>query len=138
MRPEERRRLPGSPAEWIKHAESDLRLARLGAKDDAVQRGQVCFHIQQAAEKAIKAVLLSRGIDFPLVHDIEELLELVLQGGVTVPETVDRAGQLSPYAVEARYPGCWMEKILDVDVVEGLEIAEETILWAGRIVALAP
>ncbi len=125
--------IPGHPDEWISHAESDLRLARLGVKDESVYLGQVCFHTQQAAEKAIKAVLLSRGIDFPLIHDIEVLLELAEHGGLDLPDNVRQASMLSPYAVETRYPGAWVE-ILDNDVDEALQIAEDTIIWAKKMI----
>jgi len=65
MNPNNEKDALGLPAQWITHAESDLRLGRLGADDSAVLREQVCFHAQQAAEKALKAVLLSREIEFP-------------------------------------------------------------------------
>ena len=52
MNPSNEKDALGSPAQWITHAESDLRLGRLGADDRAVLREQVCFHAQQAAEKA--------------------------------------------------------------------------------------
>ena len=37
----------------------------------------VGFHCQQAAEKYIKAVLVSRKIEFRKTHDLEELLQLL-------------------------------------------------------------
>lgn len=58
MNPKGKGRVPGLPNEWLSHAKSDLRLAYLAAGDEFVRREQVCFHAQQAAEKAIKAVLL--------------------------------------------------------------------------------
>jgi hypothetical protein len=33
MNQKNHKRVPGSPAEWLSHAESDLRLARLAAND---------------------------------------------------------------------------------------------------------
>ena len=68
---------------------------------------QLCFHAQQAVEKALKAVLVSRGIDFPLTHDLENLLEILRESGAEVPEQLDEIGELTPYAVETRYPGVW-------------------------------
>ena len=73
MNPKGKEKVPGLPNEWMSHAKSDLRLAHLAAADNLVRREQACFHAQQAAEKAIKAILLSQGIEFPLTHDIEEL-----------------------------------------------------------------
>jgi len=74
-----------------------------------VRREQACSHAQQAAEKAIKAALVSAGIGFPLTHDIEELLEIAGARGMRLPREVQVAGLLAPYAVEFRYPGPWME-----------------------------
>jgi HEPN domain-containing protein len=42
--------------EWINRARSDLALAR--AKPEGVYLEDLCFHAQQAAEKAIKALLI--------------------------------------------------------------------------------
>jgi HEPN domain-containing protein len=36
----------------------------------------LCFDAQQAAEKAIKAVLIHLGVRFPYVHDLSVLLDL--------------------------------------------------------------
>jgi HEPN domain-containing protein len=60
MSPDEARCGPCSPREWIGRAENDLRLESLGVSDEAGLLVQVCFHAQQAAEKAIKAALLRR------------------------------------------------------------------------------
>jgi HEPN domain-containing protein len=62
----------------------------------------LCFHAQQAAEKAIKAVLLHRGIRFPYVHDIGELMRLLKRKAASVPSRVWKARQLTDYAVETR------------------------------------
>ncbi len=116
------------------HAKSDMRLAHLAASDAQVRREQACFHAQQAAEKAIKAVLRSRQIEFPLTHDIEELLELAEKGGLPLMQAVREAGSLTPYAVETRYPGYWME-ITASDVDEALQAAEHVLEWADRILS---
>jgi len=135
MNPQDKGKVPGSPEEWMSHAESDLRLARLAAGDKTIRREQVCFHAQQAAEKAIKAVLLSRGIDFPLTHDIEELLEIAEASLVKLPEAVREAGLLTPYAVETRYPGHWAE-IADTDLREALRVAELALAWARETITV--
>ena len=91
---------PGSPDEWFSHAMSDLSLARIGADSDEVLPEQICFHAQQAAEKDLKAILLRKGIEFPLIHDLEELLEIARQGKIQLPEWAENIATLTPYAVE--------------------------------------
>ena len=65
----------------------------------------LCFDAQQAAEKAIKAVLVSKRTRFPKTHDLAELLDLVAGAGVGPPPRVLEAKRLTPYAVAERYPG---------------------------------
>lgn len=135
MNPKDKKRVPGSPDEWMIHAESDLKLARLAIMDTSIRLEQVCFHAQQSAEKAIKAVLLSLEIEFPLTHDIEELFEIAENNNVKLPEDVREAGTLSPYAVETRYPGYWME-ITASDADEAIRTAEKTMSWAKSMLGV--
>ena len=76
-------------------------------------------------------MLLSQEIQFPLTHDIEELLEIAESKGIELPEGVREAGLLTPYAVETRYPGSWFE-ISEADLKEALRIADLTIAWANE------
>lgn len=133
MSPDRVHRVPGSPDEWIDSADSDLRLARLAVGDESIRREQVCFHAQQAAEKAIKAVLLFRRIEFPLTHDIEVLLHLAENNGVLLSKAVREAVVLTPYAVETRYPGYWID-ISDAEVDEALNKAATIIKWARELI----
>ena len=96
--------LPQSdPHRWIDRARSNLTRAKHII--EGVYLEDLCFDAQQAAEKAIKAVLIFLGVRFPRTHDLAELLTLVEKAGWSVPEKVKRASMLTPYAVESRYPG---------------------------------
>ena len=55
----------------------------------------LCFDAQQAAEKAFKALLLHRKVDFPRIHDLAELINLLASCGEEVPEQVREAGRCS-------------------------------------------
>jgi len=132
MNPHSKKPVPSSPGEWISHAESDLKLAQLAVGDPDIRAGQVCFHAQQAAEKAIKAVLLSREVEFPLTHDLEELVEIAEGSGLRLPEDITQVGLLTPYAVETRYPGYWAE-ITQADVDEAIRLAAQTVSWAKSV-----
>jgi HEPN domain-containing protein len=133
MNPQDNKRVLSIPEDWLRHAESDLGLARLGQANKNILRSQICFHTQQAAEKSIKAVLLFRHIDFPLIHDIEELLEICEQGHVEIPSDIFDAASLTPYAVETRYPGRW-EEITGSEVEEAIKLAETVVKWAKEYV----
>jgi len=65
---------PEDPREWLNRAKSNLLLAR--ARRAEIYLEDLCFNAQQAAEKAIKALLIQRDVAFPYVHDIAQLLTL--------------------------------------------------------------
>ncbi len=58
-----------------------------------------CFHAQQAAERLLKGLLAYGGRPIPLVHDLDELHDLCLAGGLA--PTIARLDltALTPYAV---------------------------------------
>ncbi len=119
--------------EWLIHAYSDLNLARLGRESRDVLPQQICFHAQQTVEKAFKAVLLFSRVEFPRTHDIEELIDISGQAGISLPSDFLEAGILTPYAVETRYPGYWGE-ITEQDVTEALGFAEKIVKWAEEYI----
>ncbi len=55
---------PGTPADWLARAKSNLALAKTPKPDD-VYWEDLCFNLQQAAEKAMKAVLLHQDVNYP-------------------------------------------------------------------------
>lgn len=57
------RPIPGTPQDWLGRAKSDLVLARLPLPEGAFYE-DLCFHAQQAAEKALKAVYQDHGWTF--------------------------------------------------------------------------
>jgi HEPN domain-containing protein len=130
-------RAGGSPEQWLAYAESDLRLAGLAAQDRLVLPEQVCFHAQQAAEKALKAVLRFKQVEFPWTHDLDELLRLAEEAGVAMPEAVREVGFLTPFAVGARYPGYW-DVISETDVEEALRGAGLVVDWAKEVIRSVP
>ena len=67
---------PEVVASWLAYAESDLAVAG-GADRPGVLTETLCFHAQQAAEKAIKAGLVAGGAEPPRTHDLEMLLAAV-------------------------------------------------------------
>ena len=124
---------PDDPHEWLNRARSSLTKAREGAAFPEIYLEDLCFDAQQAAEKAIKAVLLHLGERFPYVHDLALLLTRVEQTGRTAPEPVRAAAALTEYAVETRYPGAF-EPVTQEEYEEAVELAEGVLLWAQDII----
>jgi HEPN domain-containing protein len=121
------------PQEWLRHARSNLARCRADRRLPEVLFEDLCFDAQQAAEKSIKAVLISRGRRFPKTHDLAELLSLVAVAGVQVPPAVLEARRLTPYAVTGRYPGV-SEDASEEEHREALAVAEATFAWAEKAV----
>ena len=115
------------PREWLNRARSNLARARDRAAE--VYLEDPCFDPQQAAEKAIKAVMINRGIDFPYIQDIARLLRLLEADGQTIPEHVERAAGLTPYATVLRYAGI-EQPVSTGALAEAVETAEGVVRWA--------
>lgn len=87
---------PEDPREWLNRARSNLVLARV--KEEHLYLEDLCFNAQQAAEKAIEALLIKRDVEFLYVHDIAELLTLLEKAGQEIPESIRRAERLTRFA----------------------------------------
>ena len=120
---------PGTPADWLRHAHSDLRLAELASADPNVLPNQAAFHAQQAAEKALKAALVHCAVEFPKTHHLDELIELVRDAGVSWPFPADQVEALTPYAVQTRYPGV-DDTLSGTRVHEAIALARQVVAWA--------
>ena len=122
---------PDDPREWLNRARSNL--ARAKAKRKSVYLEDLCFDAQQAAEKAIKALLIKLDVNFPYVHDLAKLLTLVEKAGQAVPELIKRAGELSRFAVFTRYPGIG-PSIKEKEYRDAVELAARVVKWAENII----
>ena len=118
----------GTAHDWLRRAKSNLIRAKQ-PKPEEVLWEDFCFDTQQAAEKALKAVLLARRIPFRFVHDIAELLTLLENQGVPLPEEVKVSAELTDYSVESRYPGPF-EPVTEEEFNRALKIAETVVAWA--------
>lgn len=125
----------GLPHDWLRHAHSDLASVHLLRGHHDVLPAQVCFHAQQAVEKALKAVLALRGADVPPTHDIEELLEAVEKADLTLPIPLASADALTRFAVQTRYPNPPHE-IDEAEAKEAVGLAEQTVAWAAALVPI--
>ncbi len=126
----------GLPHSWLAHARSDLACARTLRANPDVLPEQAGFHAQQAAEKAIKAVLLARNVNFPYTHDLEDLVNEVTSHAMAAPTELEEAKTLSRFAVETRYPN--PSEITDADIDGAIRIAEAVVAWATPLVPTPP
>jgi len=122
----------GSAEDWLQHAGSDLCLAQVRSDHKGILLETLCFHAQQAAEKALKAVLLSANVEFPRTHSIRTLVES-LPDGVYRDPVLDEAAVLTEYAVATRYPS-ELEPLIEEEYEEAVAMAAAVLKWAQEIV----
>ena len=125
-----RKRLSSNdPHEWLHRARSNLACAKTPVPDADLE--DLCFDAQQAAEKAIKAIFVHRGERFPFTHDLDGLLTLLGQIGLKIPKYLWDADELSPFAVEMRYPGR-AAPVTPRQYRRAVRIATAVLRWAER------
>jgi HEPN domain-containing protein len=90
---------------WCEKARRDFITAQNSLVDSKeVFPDIICFHAQQAAEKYLKAYLVFLELDFPKTHALEDLVLLASTKDPVSRNLFTIACDLSPYAVEVRYP----------------------------------
>lgn len=126
------RRDPTNPRTWLLRARSNLRRAALGPQHPEVFLEDLCWDAQQAAEKALKALCIHRGIAFPKTHSLVRLVDLLDKAGLHMPTEVKEADVLTRYAVEAHYPGL-EEEVTEAEYQVALRLATYVVEWAEKV-----
>ncbi|MGD1865081.1 MAG: HEPN domain-containing protein [Phormidesmis sp.] len=93
-------------------------------------------HVQQAVEKLIKTWLSARGEKYPLIHDLDTLLQMLEDLGCDVNEYWDLT-RFTTFGVRFRYEDFLSdsESIQREDVIgqiQGLQTRVETILQSAQ------
>jgi HEPN domain-containing protein len=87
--------------DWLKQADSDLCAAQDSASSNHYE--WACFQAQQAAEKALKALIISKGSE-SRIHSIKFLLSN-LPESVSVSDQIQNAArELDKHYIPTRYP----------------------------------
>jgi HEPN domain-containing protein len=113
--------------EWLTRAEHDLRVAEFLLTMPEPPPESIGFHAQQCAEKALKAYLTLRRVRFERRHDLNYLIDLCTPLDSAFDQLRSQADELTPYAVEYRYP--------DALPLLSLDAARSTVETANRIYA---
>jgi HEPN domain-containing protein len=109
---------------WLQKVEEDLNAAKSLSTYGETFLSTVCFHLQHAAEKYLKAFLTRHQVKFPKTHDIDELLNLVKPVNAEVSESLRDTVVLTSYGVEVRYPG-ERPAVTRSDAQQAVRLAEE-------------
>ena len=122
--------------QWMKLAEMDYGVAQHLYETYYPKPYEIiCYHGQQAAEKAIKAIIMAGGAQggLPKLHDLSFLLNQIRNTVKIEERYYDYADALTPYGVSIRYPN---ELFLEErHAKEALRMAKEILEWAKDIIA---
>lgn len=120
--------------------EAELLLAK-AAEDEAVlpadiPDGPFGFHVQQAVEKLLKALLCQLAVKYKRTHDLDYLTQLLHDHGETVPKGAVEMAQIESFGVSYRYDALLETDVLDRPAaIETVRVIREHVL--SRIAALS-
>lgn len=115
--------------DWLKQAKNDFLFAQAAEKNGFF--AQTCFICQQAAEKALKAILYSKGAAAVTTHSLRRLCEEL---GIN-HKLLLAAKMLDQYYISSRYPDALAEGA-PCDAFTK-EQAKEALRFAGQFLRKA-
>jgi len=95
-------------ARWLGEAAEELRAAERLSGDEDIPARIPCFHAHLAAEKAIKALMIRRGIVVPRIHDLGRLADTLPPDDRSALADADLE-LLTPWTIDGRYPADLIE-----------------------------
>jgi HEPN domain-containing protein len=110
-------------------ARQDGEVVELALSEPRLSDEVVGYHVQQAAEKCLKAILLAHGQIAPRTHDVQGLLDLVSDAVKEVPSGIVDIRSFMPFAVEYRYQVPPREAVLNRS--RAAELSRAVIAWCA-------
>jgi HEPN domain-containing protein len=118
---------------WRDQAGVDLQAAKfLLSSSDPNLSSVVCYHAQQAAEKALKGLLAAAEREVEKTHDLVRILDLCANTGIGVEALMPAATLLTPFATQSRYPGMGPQPTLE-QAQEALAAAEQVMSTVSQL-----
>ena len=112
--------------QWFRYAQDDLSVARMIANDSDAPQRIAAYHAQQATEKALKAWLIYKEVDFPFTHDLSLLLSNCEKNGAHWSDGLSAIVRLGEYATTTRYPDFEL-LVTSEQANEAIELATSTV-----------
>ena len=119
---------------WLRQAEKDLQSARDSVA--AKHYEWACFQSQQAAEKALKAFLYSKGLRAILTHSVRDLVLDCSKHEKDLGKLVSQGKVLDSYYISARHPNALVGNQIPAEYYSQ-EDADQCISYAELILKTA-
>ena len=117
---------------WLERAESSYNLGII-EKTEGIFYEDLCFQLQQACEKSLKALLIYYDIDPPKTHSFGIILKEI-EKTTTIPPEIKDVISLNNYAVQTRYPGDYVP-VDEEEYLEIKEISENVLNWVKETIS---
>ncbi|KUO73947.1 MAG: DNA-binding protein [Clostridia bacterium BRH_c25] len=111
--------------EWLDFANRDISSARYLLGMNPVPLEIVCYHCEQAAEKALKGYLILQDYEPPRTHDLRLLCKMCADIDKTFDTISQSCVNLTPYGIQPRYP--FEIEILDSDMQKAVVDADHVM-----------
>ena len=116
---------------WLRQAQSDFAVGKLTEKEGF--HSQACYHYSQAAEKALKGLLISLGTLPPYSHSLDRLAEEIRRQGVDISTFQDiHLKAISRMNSETRYPyddEAPTDRFDDKDSAQARDVAHQVLAF---------
>jgi len=90
--------------EWLYKADQDFGYAGLGLADESGYYDQICFLLQQAVEKYLKAYIVANDLKFAKEHSLVKLLDECVRADISLDKLQSECRFLTAFYFEVRYP----------------------------------
>jgi HEPN domain-containing protein len=114
---------------WIDRAKSSLAISKIKL-DENILYEDLCFQAQQAAEKAIKGLLVFYHVEPEKTHNLVSLIK-ELSNKIEIPEEINETAILNDYAVQTRYPGGYTP-VGEEEYNNATTVAEKCVKWIDK------
>jgi HEPN domain-containing protein len=94
--------------EWMMKAYEDFAFALVNQLEGRPFTAQICFHFQQAAEKYLKACIVSFDLAFLKTHDLPVLLRLLCDKDPSFSQIKSECESRNAFYISTRYPVHWL------------------------------
>ena len=117
----------------LQRARDDRYVASRLADDPDAPDWSIGFHTQQATEKALKAVLSFRSIEYPRTRNLSLLIDLLRENSLSTPPDTSELPRLTPFGATLRYDAA-LEAETPFDRTWAKRCVNRTISWAESLI----
>ena len=111
--------------EWLAKAENDFQFAQIVLAEEKEYYDHICFHLQQSAEKFLKADIVANNLGFDKTHDLPLLLQRCSAKEKAFDCLKSNCDYLKAFYIHSRYPMDWPVPTTRDKAQRALDAAEQ-------------